>query len=363
VLDSPRARDVGDLNYGSTAWHELAHTFTLGLSAWRVPRWISEGLSVMEERRAGHGWGADVSADFLAVYKGGALPTASHINEGLVRPAFPAEIGFSYYEASLVMAMIEGEHGVTAIRAMLKGYADGLDTPGVLNRVFGMTPAAFDQHFDSWLRARFAKAFAAIDSSDGTKNTTGAYVSLVYEGADLLKAGHGDSARVLLTRAQQIFPEDGTAEGPAWVLARYYRDQGNVKAAAAQVHTVSMHSETAVEANEIEATLNLQVADSTAALAAMERQQWIAPYDAPLHLRIAEVSEATRDMKRAVRERRALVALDPADMLEARYLLARTLMRSGDKEAARREILIVLEQAPSFEKAQALLLELQSGHT
>ncbi|MES1258996.1 MAG: hypothetical protein ABUL71_00270, partial [Gemmatimonadota bacterium] len=98
VLDSPRARDAGELNYGSTALHELAHTFTLGLSAWRVPRWISEGLSVMEERRAGHGWGADVSADFLAVYKGGVLPTASHINEGLVRPAFPAEIGFSYYE-------------------------------------------------------------------------------------------------------------------------------------------------------------------------------------------------------------------------------------------------------------------------
>jgi thioredoxin-like negative regulator of GroEL len=51
----------------------------------------------------------------------------------------------------------------------------------------------------------------------------------------------------------------------------------------------------------------------------------------------------------------------PTDMLEARYQLARALAASGDKVAARREILAVLESAPGFEKAQALLLELRGG--
>ena len=55
------------------------------------------------------------------------------------------------------------------------------------------------------------------------------------------------------------------------------------------------------------------------------------------------------------------LALDPPDKLEARYQLARVLSRAGDKAAARREILQVLEQAPAFEKAQALLLELQGS--
>ncbi|MGQ0538255.1 MAG: tetratricopeptide repeat protein, partial [Gemmatimonadaceae bacterium] len=52
ALLAPAARDPGRYNWGSTLWHELAHTFTLGASAHRVPRWLSEGLSVYEERRA-----------------------------------------------------------------------------------------------------------------------------------------------------------------------------------------------------------------------------------------------------------------------------------------------------------------------
>jgi tetratricopeptide (TPR) repeat protein len=363
VLDSPKARDVGELNYGSTAWHELAHTFTLGLSNHRVPRWISEGLSVLEERRAGHGWGANVSPEFLALYKGGALPTASQINEGLVRPKFSGEIGFSYYEASLVLAMIEGEHGITAIRAMLKGYADGLDTPGVLQQQFQMTPEAFDRHFDGWLRARFATALAVIDSSDGRHPVTGRYLQLVDSGAVLLKSGASDSARAILRRAQAFFPDDGTADGPAWLLAQADHDQGDLRNAITQAHVVTMHSETANDANLLEAKLNMQIGDSTAALAALERAQWIDPYDVALHGRIAALSEQLKALPVAVRERRAIVALDPPDRLEARYQVARVLALMGDREGARHEILMVLEQAPAFEKAQALLLELQGGHT
>ena len=78
----------------------MAHTFTLGLSGNRMPEWwLSEGLSVLEERRAGHGWGAEVSPEFIATFKAGALPTASRINEGLVRPTFPAEVTLSYFQA------------------------------------------------------------------------------------------------------------------------------------------------------------------------------------------------------------------------------------------------------------------------
>ncbi|MGH7524156.1 MAG: tetratricopeptide repeat protein [Gemmatimonadales bacterium] len=361
ILDSPRAQQTGDLNYGSTAWHELAHTFTLGLSQHRVPRWISEGLSVLEERRAGHGWGFEVSPDFLAAYKGGVLPRASQINDGLVRPTFTNEIGFSYYEASLVCAMIEGEDGIAGIRAMLTAYAEGFDTPAVLQRVLGLTRDAFDQHFDQWLRSRFASALAVIDSSDGTRGATGAYVTMVHRGAALIKSGQIDSARTVLRRAQQLFPEDGTVDGPAWQLAHLDRDQGQLQAAISQIDAVTMRSETAADANDVEATLRLEVGDSAGARDALEREQWIQPYDIGLHQRMAGLSEAMHDMPRAVRERRAIVALGPPDPLEARYQLARTLARAGDRAGARREILQVLEQAPAFEKAQALLLELQGS--
>jgi Tfp pilus assembly protein PilF len=65
------------------------------------------------------------------------------------------------------------------------------------------------------------------------------------------------------------------------------------------------------------------------------------------------------DHARALRERRAVVANQPSDLLTARYELARAYAAAGDVASARRELLQVLEQAPSFEKAQALLLELR----
>ena len=52
TLDSPKAREPGTFNWGETLWHEMAHVITLQLSGNRLPRWLSEGTSVFEERRA-----------------------------------------------------------------------------------------------------------------------------------------------------------------------------------------------------------------------------------------------------------------------------------------------------------------------
>jgi tetratricopeptide (TPR) repeat protein len=48
TLDSPRARKPGEFNWGETLWHELAHVITLQMSGNRVPRWLTEGISVYE---------------------------------------------------------------------------------------------------------------------------------------------------------------------------------------------------------------------------------------------------------------------------------------------------------------------------
>jgi Flp pilus assembly protein TadD len=93
----------------------------------------------------------------------------------------------------------------------------------------------------------------------------------------------------------------------------------------------------------------------------LERLLWISPYDIAVHARLAELATRAGRHAVAIRERRAVLALDPPDPLEARYQLARALAASGDVASARREVLAVLERAPSFEKGQALLLELRAA--
>ncbi len=92
---------------------------------------------------------------------------------------------------------------------------------------------------------------------------------------------------------------------------------------------------------------------------ALERMIWIWPYDQAMHEKLAAVHARLGNAGLVVRERRAVVALGPSDILDARYELARALLAAGDRTGARREVLGVLEQAPTFEKAQGLLLELR----
>jgi tetratricopeptide (TPR) repeat protein len=138
-----------------------------------------------------------------------------------------------------------------------------------------------------------------------------------------------------------------------------YLAKGDQRAAAAALSRHTARDESAWDANAEEARLREAIGDPAGAAAALERTLWISPYDAAIHHRLANLAEGLHDYSRALRERRANVALEPADPLEARYQLARALALAGDSAAARREVLHVLESAPGFEKAQALLLELR----
>jgi tetratricopeptide (TPR) repeat protein len=359
ALDAPSARERGDFNWGSTAWHELTHAFTLGLSEHRVPRWLSEGLSVLEERRARSGWGAGPTAEFIAAYGGGRLRPVSQLNDGFVRPRYAAETILSYYEASLVCEMIESQFGAKALTDLLLAYRDGLGTPQAFVRVLKLTPQQLDARFDAWVRGRFAAAFKAIAPADSGKPIGGAFVEAMRRGAAFVAAKQADSARAALEDAEALFPEYAGPDAPAQYLAGLAADRGDLREALAQIVRVTSRNETAWHATLLEADLRARTGDSLAARAPLERLVWISPYDVGVHTRLAELASRAGDHRTALRERRAIVALDPPDPIDARYELARELAASGDVAAARREILAVLEQAPSFEKGQALLLELR----
>jgi tetratricopeptide (TPR) repeat protein len=361
AMDAPSARTRGEFNWGSTAWHELTHAFTLGLSEHRAPRWLSEGLSVLEERRARAGWGAGATAEFLAAYSAGRLRPVSQLNDGFVRPRFGGEVILSYYDASLVCEMIESQFGQKALVDMLLAYKDGLPTPAVFARVLKLTPEQLDARYDAWLRARFAVPLKAIAPADSGKEITGAFVTAMRAGATFLSNKQPDSARAALTRAEALFPEYAGPSAPAQYLAGMAAERGDLREALAQITRVTTRNETAWDANLMEADLREKLGDSTGARAPLERLLWISPYDVTIHTRLADLAARAGDHRTALRERRAVVALNPPDPIEARYQLARELAASGDTTAARRELLAVLEQAPSFEKGQAFLLELRSA--
>jgi tetratricopeptide (TPR) repeat protein len=377
AMDAPSARERGATNWGATVWHEIAHAFTLGATDHRLPRWLTEGLSVLEERRARPGWGGGAGLDWLMAYRSGELLPVSRLNEGFVRPRYPAQIGFSYYQASLVAELIERDHGFDAVLRMLAAYRDGLDDEAVFRDVLGIEPAAFDARFDAYVRERFGTTLAALPARSpagaaGVRPGGGAamlepapddLLGQLAAGRRHLERGRHAEARPYFERAKALFPDHASRGGPYRALYEIHRALGDPAAAAAELEAHTLRDPTDYDANVELAALLVELGEPARAAAALERAVWIWPYDLELHRRLAALRAELGDRAGAVRHRRAVLALRPPDRADALYRLALAHFEAGDRTAARRDVLRALEIAPDFADAQELLLRLQEPRT
>jgi cellulose synthase operon protein C len=89
-----------------------------------------------------------------------------------------------------------------------------------------------------------------------------------------------------------------------------------------------------------------------------ERIVAIDPFDSGAHSTLGRLALSTGDATTAIREFRAVIALKPVDQAEAHTDLAEAYLRGGQRIEARRQTLAALEIAPSYERAQDLLLKL-----
>ncbi len=364
AMDSPAAREVGEFNWGSTLWHELAHTFTLGATDNRIPRWLSEGLSVLEERRARASWGSDVSPEFLAAYTSGRLAPPSRANDGFMRPRFPEEVGLSYYQASLVAEWIEAEKGMAGMRALLGAYRRGANTTAAMREVLGLTLEEVDARFDRWVRARFARELTAVTARRGADGDPairwdGPFADAMRSAAELAERQQWDGAIRELEKAKGLLPSYAGEDSPYRTLARIHVTRGDSAAAQRELAAMTMRNELAYAANLELESIAAARGDAASALAALERSLYISPFDLRVHERLAARAAGAGRRALAIRERQAVLALNPTDRVEALYLLAVAYAEAGDVPSARREVLRALDLAPNYEKAQGLLLSLQ----
>jgi tetratricopeptide (TPR) repeat protein len=303
-------------------------------------------LSVYEEHRGRAGWGFDVTPAFLDAYRKGKLVPVSRMNDGFMHPAYPEQVMFSYYQASLVCDLIARDYGENAIYQMLQAYKGGKTTDEVFKSVLKMDLASFDKKFDAYMRERFATPLANLDEF---RRTMGSAKRLV-------DSGQPDAAIPMLERAKTLFPQYGGDDGPMWYLAQVYGKRGDTRRAADELKQLVASNETNYAAELALADALQKLGDNKAAATALASALYINPFEMPVHQRLAELAKASGDAKTAVRERRAVVALAPADQSEALYQLAVAYRDAGDTAAARHTVLRALEDAPNFEKAQDLLL-------
>lgn len=120
-------------NWLSVQLHELAHVVTLKGSNYRVPRWLTEGMSVHAE-----GWINPQWDTFLkALLAREELPPLDDFNRYFNRPKVFWEVPAAYSAAGLFVRWFTEEYGEEKLRRVLVLYGEGKKTDAVFQEVTG----------------------------------------------------------------------------------------------------------------------------------------------------------------------------------------------------------------------------------
>ena len=89
-----------------------------------------------------------------------------------------------------------------------------------------------------------------------------------------------------------------------------------------------------------------------------ERIVAIDPFDGEAHAALGRFAMQRNEPELAAREFRAVLAIGPVDQAAAHTDLAESYFKSGRRDDAKKQTIAALEIAPSYERAQELLLRL-----
>ena len=353
AMDSPSGRSAGDFHWGSTLWHEMAHVFTLSLTDHRVPRWLSEGLSVFEEWRTGPTPGIAVSPRALDVFRDGKFLPVASLDEGFIRPDYEDQVQVSYMQSGLVCLFIEEQWGFNALAALLRQFTSETNTAAAIESTFKMPPAEFDKQFDAFLKQRFATILASPD--DWKKSMTAAHEAAAKEKwPDVIAPAR---------RAIEIFP-DYTLDGSAYLLlARALDETGRRPAALESLLRYRERGGWNPSALRKLAQWLEDAGQAQQSLEVLGALVLIEPLDPSLHVRLGEQFNASGKAAESLREYRVLLALDAHDSAAAHFGIARALNTLGERAESRQHLLEALETAPHYRPAQDLLLQITGSPT
>jgi tetratricopeptide (TPR) repeat protein len=370
AFDSPKARPPGEFSWQETLWHELTHVITLQMSNNRIPRWLTEGISVWQEAQARPDWGRETAVPFAQALEQGKPLKLRNLNEGFQDPQL---IVLSYYQASQVVDYLVKTYGEAKLHAFVKSFARGIDTEAALKETYGVgidqvqtgLDAAFDRDFGPMRRALKRIEIprdATVDqlASLAQANPDSFPVQMRLAEARQ-KAGDSAAAIRALEQAVKLVPAIQGKQNPNLLIAQIALEQKDTKRAIEALDAFLKVDGNDVDAARQRAQLLEPLGDAARTAAAYARVIDADPFDSHAQTMVGRAALQRKDAPAAVRAFRAALAAKPPDAAVAHYDLAQAYLAAGQNAEAKTETLAALEIAPSFEPAQSLLLKIVGG--
>jgi cellulose synthase operon protein C len=340
TMDSPRARPPGEFNWGVTLWHEMAHVITLQLSNQRIPRWLTEGVSVFEEKRARAEWGREMDIPFARAIDRGQVLKLKDLNSGFTNPE---TISLAYFQSSLVVEHIVQVYGQPKLRALVQSYATGIDTETALRQVLGVEIDALQVTFDQFLEKQYGTLRAALKAPDGLAEAKtpealralatahpGSFPAQLALGL-ALKRSEPEQAIEAFERAALLVPHATGEDSPHAQIAEIALARGDKARAIKALDTLTGFDHSDLASARQLATLVDPATDPALLRTALRRAVAVDPFDAPSHGTLGRMALTDGRPDEAVRMFRVALAAGPVDRAGAHADLAEGLFAAGDR--------------------------------
>lgn len=353
-------------NWESVLWHEFCHVITLTLTRNRMPRWLSEGISVYEESQANPSWGRPMSLGDRTRILGGKMRPIQQMSAAFLQAESQEDVLFAYSESALVVQFIVERYGFDAIKALLGALRDGTE----VNVALARHVAPLDDLEKGFVPFAQAKAEALgggydlTPPSDGVKgmvtrlNPKNLPVQLqgIQELIDKKEWAEAKTKLVEVTRRAGYVPGEYNAHALLAQVCAALNDREGERAAWL---AIAEHESDALSA----VSRLLALAEQTSDWSEVTRwsNQWLAinPLAAKPWRALLEAGEKRGATTEAIAAGRTLLLLAPTDAAVVHYKVAR-LLQSSDGAEARKHVLLALAEAPRYRAAYDLLNQLPS---
>ncbi|MGV3485643.1 MAG: tetratricopeptide repeat protein [Planctomycetaceae bacterium] len=389
TANSPASQGSRPSNWESVLWHEFCHAVTLEKTKNRMPRWLSEGISVYEERIQDGSWGQSMTPVYREMLLDETLTPVSQLSGSFLKPKSPLHLQFAYYQSSLVVEFLVDKYGIDRLKALLDELGNGLS----INDAIGQTMRpieAIDQAFAKYARER---ALAFGKSADWTRSEEPAAQAagddapkknsepvaksdpppseaaaenpwlLIEQASERIEAKQWREAQQPLEKLIELGIVYGERDGPLEQLAIVYRELQEPEKERSTLELINAHSSDSLDS--LSRLIELARADGDWEAVLGYANKWIAiqPLLPTGHAAIAEAADKLGQHADAAAALLALSKLKPVDPAGIDLKLARAQWQLGEQELAKRSVLRALEIAPRYREAHRLLLQINEAGT
>ncbi|MCA9157310.1 MAG: tetratricopeptide repeat protein [Planctomycetales bacterium] len=377
TANSPASQGNAPTNWESVLWHEFCHVVTLQKTHNRMPRWLSEGISVYEEVERDSSWGQSLTPANKQMLLGEDFVPLSQLSAAFLQPKSGLHLQFAYFESSLAVRYLIDEHGLPLLQKLLVDLGAGVPLVDAMERRYGQM-GKLDEDFQRYAREQ---ANSYLHQTDFTPREELADFPMQGGVTELqqwlavhpqnyfaqrklaeLQIADKDwsAARTAVERLLELYPEDAEKGGGLMLMALIAREQGDAASEREALQRLVAISSDDLPALQRLIELNRQ-AEDWEGLAKTARLMLAAqPLLTTGHAALVEAATHLEHPADGIQSLRALQELQPLDPAGLHYQLAQALTEADRLEQARREVLLALEETPRYRLAQKLLVNIHA---